>query len=344
VNASFEVGKDLLNRTCGIDQMKVVVTGHRVKLVYDPALVLAVALIVVTLVQKVHSGLPVVESPGVQDAWHKVVEVGTQVEDPVRHQSKAKHIVDPLAVNPAHKGTGPQGKDVAVGDPITNWYDSADQFDTYFTEATNKPAFGLFRNKPTVVFGGSNVMTTAANSAGLNGVTDCTLLLVLNYEGDAVTPSGLMIEYSSNYNTSNAFLVGNVSDPRAFGTSQHGPGYCTNAPASAYFDRTKPTVLGMVMNRNNPGDGFNKSTTIYINGRLVPEAEQVAPSGVDSLYGSFTSDQKFSIGAREGGIAPFTGRFGSIIIIKRQLTESEMSRISQAMLNRWAIGSTEVLV
>ena len=237
-------------------------------------------------------------------------------------------------------------KNVAVGGTITNWYDSADQFDTYFTEATNKPAFGLFRNKPTVVFGGSNVMTTATSSAGLNGVTDCTLLLVLNYEGVTAPPTGIMVEYSSDYNTSNvnAFLVGNVSDPRAFGTSQHGPGYCTNAPASAYFDRTKPTVLGMVMNRNNPGNGFNKSTTIYINGRLVPETEQATPSDVDSQNGSFTSNRKFSIGAREGGIVPFTGRLGSIVLIKRQLTESEMSRISQAMLNRWAIGSTEVLV
>ena len=240
--------------------------------------------------------------------------------------------------------------DVAVGDTITNWFDSLGVLSTHFTQATesNKPALALFRNKPVVNFNGSNLMTTAANMSELNGVRDCTIIVMFDHEG-AVTLS-LVAEYTDDYNSKDAFALTIDESPKAYSLSQKdttsGAGYCTNGPKSAVYSTSKPVVFGNVLNRNNPGQGINLSTVPYVNGIPVPAGDQALSSGLNRSQNSgFTSNQKLSLGAREStGAAPYTGRLGAFIIINRQLTAGEMSRISKALMNRYAVTEGEAFI
>ena len=238
--------------------------------------------------------------------------------------------------------------DVAVGDTITNWFDSLGVLSTHFTQATadNKPALALFRNKPVVNFNGSNLMTTAANMSELNGVRDCTIIVMFDHEASATT--SIIAEYTANYNLANAFALTTAESPKAYSLGQRDAvnSYCTNGPKSAVYDQSKPVVFGNVLNRNNPGQGINLSTVVYVNGALVPAGDQVIDGTLDRSQNSgFTSNQKLSLGARESaGTAPYTGRIGAFIIINRQLTAGEMSRISKALMNRYAVTEGEAFV
>ncbi len=237
--------------------------------------------------------------------------------------------------------------DVAVGDTITNWNDSLGVLSTNFTQATadNKPALALFRNKPIVNFNGSNLMTTAANMSELNGVRDCTIIMMFDHEASEATT--IVLEYTANYNSANAFALTTAEDPKAYALGQRDAvnSYCTNGPKSAVYDHSKPVVFGNVLNRNDPGAGINLSTVVYVNGALVPAGDQVIDGSLNRSQDSgFTNTKKLNLGARENGDAPFTGRVGSLIIINRQLTAGEMSRISKAVMNRYAVTETEAFV
>jgi len=239
-------------------------------------------------------------------------------------------------------------KDVAVGGKITNWYDSLGVLGTSFTQGTevNKPAFGLSRGKPIVLFSGTNRLTTASTLSTLNGIRDYTIIIMHDY-ADAAGATLIMLEYSPNYSATNAFIYTVGSAPRAFGAAQYNTsvGYCANGPDSTYFDRTKPVVVGTVMDRNDPGAGFNKSATPYTNGRLVPIGEQTVgvPPTANSMRDPLASNLNISIGAREiSSSLPYQGGIGSIIIVKRKLTSSEMSRISTAMMDRYSVSESEV--
>lgn len=238
--------------------------------------------------------------------------------------------------------------DVAVGGTITNWYDSLGVLSTHFTQATeaNRPALALFRNKPIVNFNGSNLMTTAANMSELNDVRDCTIIAMLDHEGVVVT--SLIAEYTADYTAANAFALLIETDPRAYSLSQRDTvnSYCTNGPKSAVYDRSKPVVFGNVLNRNNPGRGINLSTVPYINGIAIPAGDQTIDGTLDRSQNSgFANDSKLSLGARESvGSAPYTGRLGAFIIINRQLTAGEMSRISKALMKRYAVSEGEAFV
>ena len=237
-------------------------------------------------------------------------------------------------------------KNVAVGGTITNWYDSAFQFESHFTEATNKPAFGLFRNKPAVSFGTTDIMSTATSVAALNGIRDLSIVWAQKFGN---TGTGVLLEWGPRFDLNQAFAIGGISSPasntRALSISQYDGGYCTNAPNSDYVQNDQPVVLGAVLNRNGPGNGYNKSTKPYVNGKILSESEQADASGLlNNMTTAFTSNLSFYLGSRLGGTFGWDGYLFSMVLVKRQLTESEMSRISQAMLNRWAIGSTEALV
>ena len=237
--------------------------------------------------------------------------------------------------------------DIAVGDTITNWNDSLGVLSTNFTQATadNKPAMALFRNKPIVNFNGSNGMSTAANLSELNGVRDCTVIMMFDHEASETTT--IILEYTANYNSANAFALTTAEDPKAYALGQRDSvkSYCTNGPKSAVYDHSKPVVFGNVLNRNDPGRGINKSTVVYVNGALVPADDQLIDGTLDrSQDVGFTNTKKLSLGAREGGSFPFTGRIGSLIIINRQLAAGEMSRISKAVMNRYAVTETEAFV
>lgn len=237
---------------------------------------------------------------------------------------------------------------VAVGDTITNWYDSLGVLSTHFTQGTeaNRPALALFRNKPVVNFNGSNLMTTAANMSELNGVRDCTVIVMFDHEAAATT--SIIAEYTANYNLADAFALTTAVAPKAysFGQRDAANSYCTNGPKSAVYDQSKPVVFGNVLNRNNPGAGINLSTVVYVNGALVPAGDQTIDGTLNRSQNSgFTSDRKLSLGARETtGGAPFTGRLGALIIINRQLTADEMSRISKALMKRYAVSEGEAFV
>ena len=237
--------------------------------------------------------------------------------------------------------------DVAVGDTITNWNDSLGVLSTNFTQATadNKPALALFRNKPIVNFNGSNLMTTAANLSELNGVRDCTVIMMFDHEASEATT--IILEYTANYNSANAFALTTAEDPKAYALGQRDSvkSYCTNGPKSAVYDHSKPVVFGNVLNRNDPGAGINLSTVVYVNGALVPAGDQVIDGSLNRSQDSgFTNNKKLNLGARENGDAPFNGRIGSLIIINRQLTAGEMSRISKAVMNRYAVTEAEAFV
>lgn len=237
-------------------------------------------------------------------------------------------------------------KNVAVSGTITNWYDSAFQFESYFTEAANKPAFGLFRNKPSVSFNTTDIMATATSVAALNGVKDLSIVWAQKFNNIG---TGFLLEWGPRFDLNQSFAIGGIGSPtsnsRAFIVSQYDGGYCTNAPNSDYVQNDQPVVLGAVLNRNSPGSGYNKSTKPYVNGKLLSESEQANVSGLlDDMTTAFTSNLTFYLGSRAGGTNGWDGYLFSMVLVKRQLTESEMSRISQAMLSRWAISSTEALV
>ena len=241
-------------------------------------------------------------------------------------------------------------KNVAVGGKITNWSDSLGVFDTNFTQETegNRPAFGLFRNKPSVAFNVTDIMATATSVAALNGVKDLSIVWAQKFDNMG---TGFLLEWGPRFDLSlnRSFVIGGIGSPasnsRAFIMSQYDGGYCTNAPNSNYVQNDQPVVLGAVFNRNSPGDGYNKSTKPYVNGKLLSESEQADSSGLfNNMTIAFTSDLSFYLGARANGTNGWDGYLFSMVLVKRQLTESEMSRISQAMLSRWAIGSTEALV
>ena len=238
-------------------------------------------------------------------------------------------------------------KDVAVGDTITNWNDSLGVLSTNFTQATadNKPALALFRNKPIVNFNGSNLMTTAANLSELNDVRDCTVIMMFDHEASEATT--IILEYTADYNSANAFALTTDESPKAYSLGQRDSGnsYCTNGPKSAVYDHSKPVVFGNVLNRNDPGRGINLATVVYVNGALVPADDQAITTDLDRTQNiGFTSTKKLNLGARENGDAPFNGRIGSLIIINRQLTAGEMSRISKAVMNRYAVTEAEAFV
>ena len=238
-------------------------------------------------------------------------------------------------------------KDISIGGTITNWYDSTGEFESYFTDGVNKPAFTLFRNKPAVAFDGTNILATQANIAVLNGVQDLTIIWSQKFNN---TGTGFILEWGTNFTSGQSFALGGIGFPaansRAFIVSQQGSGaYCTNTPNSDYVSNDKPVVLAAVLNRNNPGAGYNKSNKPYVNGKLLEQSEQSNASNLlASMTSGLSSDLSLFLGARSGLTSGWDGYLFSMVMIKRQLTDGEISRISQAMLDRSSIAPREALV
>jgi hypothetical protein len=116
VNACFEIGKDVINVSGRVDQVKIESAGHRVKLLNNAALVFHIAVIIVGLLQKVHTGFPIVETASIEHAGYEVVEASAQVKDLVWNQSKAEHIAYPFRVQATNQCTRNERIDVAVGE------------------------------------------------------------------------------------------------------------------------------------------------------------------------------------------------------------------------------------
>lgn len=237
-------------------------------------------------------------------------------------------------------------KDIAVGGTITNWFDAWDVFNTNFT-STNKPTLDLYNGKPVVSFNGSsNFMSTAANATQLNSKTALSLVYFSKSESSADALQVVM-EYGDLWYQMNGFSVILARDENDFavynGQDQHDDGTAVGGIGGA--DGTNVTVnnplaLGVVFNRNAPGTGAGLATKPYVNGSPVATSNIYTGGLTYNIDSAWKSNDKLHLGRRNGGTTyHLNGSIGCVVAITRVLTDGEMSRLQNAVLNRYNVGA-----
>ncbi|HAW79364.1 MAG TPA: hypothetical protein DCX27_06370 [Balneola sp.] len=235
-------------------------------------------------------------------------------------------------------------KDIAVGGTITNWFDAWDVFNTNFT-ATDKPTLDLYNGKPVVSFNGSsNFMSTAANATQLNSKTALSLVYFSKNESSADALQAVM-EYGTYWYNMNGFsliLARGESNFAVYnGQRQHPDGGAAGHIAGAdgvNVTVNNPLALGVVFNRNAPGTGL--ATKPYVNGSPVATSNIYNVGATYNIDSAWKSNDKLHLGKRIGGsILHLNGSIGCFIAITRVLTDGEMSRLQNAVLNRYNVGA-----
>ena len=243
--------------------------------------------------------------------------------------------LDPLSIH-----------DISQGDPVTNWFDAWDVFNTNFT-SNDKPTLDLYNGKPVVSFNGSsNFMSTAANATQLNSKTALSLVYFSKNESSADALQSV-IEYGTFWYNMNGFSVILARDESDFavynGQDQHPDGTAVGGIAGA--DGTNVTInnplaLGVVFNRNAPGAGAGLATKPYVNGSPVATSNIYTGGSTFNVDSAWKSNDKLYLGRRQGGTTlHMNGSIGCFIAITRVLTDGEMTRLQNAVLNRYNVGA-----
>jgi hypothetical protein len=236
--------------------------------------------------------------------------------------------------------------DIAVGGTITNWFDAWDVFNTNFT-STDKPTLDLYNGKPVVSFNGSsNFMSTAANATQLNSKTALSLVYFSKNE-DSSDGFQTVLEYGTYWYSMNGFAVAfqlGASDFAVYnGQDQHPDGSALGGIAGAdgvNVTVNNPLALGVVFNRNAPGAGAGLATKPYVNGSPVATSNIYTGGSTFNIDSAWKSNDKLHIGRRNGGTTlHMNGSIGCFIAITRVLTDGEMSRLQNAVLNRYNVGA-----
>tara|TARA_Y100001973_G_C5158112_1_gene311985 strand:+ start:229 stop:1107 length:879 start_codon:yes stop_codon:yes gene_type:complete len=236
--------------------------------------------------------------------------------------------------------------DIAVGGTITNWFDAWDVFNTNFT-STDKPTLDLYNGKPVVSFNGSsNFMSTAANATQLNSKTALSLVYFSKNESSS-DGFQTVLEYGTYWYSLNGFAVAfqlGASDFAVYnGQDQHPDGTAVGGIAGA--DGTNVTVnnplaLGVVFNRNAPGAGAGLATKPYVNGSPVATSNIYTGGSTFNIDSAWASNDKLYMGRRQGGTTlHMNGSIGCFIAVTRVLADGEMSRLQNAVLNRYNVGA-----
>jgi hypothetical protein len=243
---------------------------------------------------------------------------------------------------------------IAVGNEVTEWRDALGAYDTYFANiGTDGPSFGTYNGEPVLNFDGSSTgLRTQEVDTQLLGKKDLSLLLFTKTNAGSTFQA--ILEFSNLWYRHGAFTISEQRDSSDFSgyfaQSNNISQLNVSCPAGANgtnVDVDLPLVRGVVFNRNGAGGGGATTTRPYINGIAIP-ADIIYDGGgttynIDAPFAQInpaTGDYMYFYLSNRADDFHYNGSIGTIVAITRALTDSEMDKLSKAILRKYNLDAS----